>query len=110
MWFATAGINSTKWRTMKLMLYVENAGEIALDATVLFEPVRRGTSAQQSSERTNLGLRVFNAASSRDSVTGDVKRHTDRGRVWFTIGVPKIQAREVNTCLLPAELLTQMLE
>ena len=69
---------------------VENAGDIpSSDANGLFEPLRRGSGAHQSNERTNLGLGLFITRQIARAHGGDVELHSEDGRVRFTLFLPK---------------------
>lgn len=79
--------------TTTVIISVENSGAIAeADPAVLFEPLRRGMSAQQKTERTNLGLGLFITRQISRAHGGDVHLVAESGRVQFTIILPKILA------------------
>lgn len=75
-----------------VIIHVENAGEITEpDPAVLFEPLRRGVSAQRNTERTNLRLGLFITRQISRAHGGDVHIASESGRVRFTIILPKAE-------------------
>ena len=75
-------------------IVVENAGEIpSADAKGLFEPLRRGSGAHQSNERSNLGLGLFITRQIARAHGGDVELHSEAGRVRFTLILPKTESQ-----------------
>ena len=73
---------------------IENAGEIpSSDAHALFEPLRRGSGAHQSNERSNLGLGLFITRQIARAHGGDVELHSESGRVRFTLVLPKTESQ-----------------